>query len=141
MTWFCSWFIYSFPLKPPSRSQNTKQLEGQTRSRRITQEPSSSSSANPNCNYFTNKVAQQHAHPTIYHNDASVGTSHHSQTSEHIRIVLESLMMFQNILSPSAESVCLCTRLSPQRSDIRPCLREVECTGEKRYQSTSGTAE
>jgi len=57
-------------------------------------------------------------------------TSLHSQTSEHIRVILEPLMMFENILSPSAESVCFCTRLIPQRSDICPCLREVECTGE-----------
>ena len=39
-------------------------------------------------------------------------------------------MMLENILSPSAESVCFCTRFIPQRSGICPCLREVECTGE-----------
>ena len=59
-------------------------------------------------------------------------TSLHIQkrTSEHTRVILELLMMFESILSPSAESVCFCTRFIPQRRDICPCLREVECTGE-----------
>ena len=52
------------------------------------------------------------------------------QTSAHTRVILELLMMFENILSPSTESVCFCTTFIPQHRDICPCLREVECTGE-----------